>query len=231
MFDFDGIENLLRRSFDDFRLSNEEKHLIRLQLKDVEGPEVLNFTRNQAFKIAKSHIANHSEHHAQALKWVEAIVKTLDVLRQGFDTSKSPVAFFSPGNHCVDKIIALLKKATQSVDICVFTISDDRISGAILDAHKRGVAVRIISDNHKSEDMGSDIEYLKEKGVNIIMDASHNHMHHKFAVFDKEVLLNGSFNWTRSATRYNQENIVLHYDKPLIKQFQKEFEKLWLEFS
>ncbi len=231
MFDFDAIESLLQQSFDDFRLSNEEKHLIRLQLKDVESAEVLNFTRNQAFKIAKLHIANHPEHHSKTIKWVESIVKTVDVLRQGFDVSKSPVAFFSPGSQCVDKIVSLFKKVTKSVDICVFTISDDRISDAILDAHKRGVAVRIISDNHKSEDMGSDIEYLTDKGVNIVMDASHNHMHHKFAVFDSEVLLNGSFNWTRSATRYNQENIVLHYDKPLIKQFQKEFEKLWREFS
>ncbi len=43
----------------------------------------------------------------------------------------------------------LLAKASRTADICVFTITDDRVSDAILDAHRRAVAVRIITDDAK----------------------------------------------------------------------------------
>jgi cardiolipin hydrolase len=34
------------------------------------------------------------------------------------------------------------------------------------------------------------------------------HMHHKFAIIDKIVLLTGSFNWTAQAVNGNQENLI-----------------------
>jgi phosphatidylserine/phosphatidylglycerophosphate/cardiolipin synthase-like enzyme len=54
-------------------------------------------------------------------------------------------------------------------------------------------------------------------------------MHHKFALFDKECLINGSFNWTRSASTKNEENITLLYDNNLVSAFNGTFESLWIE--
>ena len=34
------------------------------------------------------------------------------------------------------------------------------------------------------------------------------HMHNKFAIIDKFVLLTGSFNWTEQAVYGNQENLI-----------------------
>ena len=52
-------------------------------------------------------------------------------------------------------------------------------------------------------------------------------MHHKFAVFDNSSLVTGSYNWTRSAAEYNEENIVVLYNSALITRFVKESERLW----
>lgn len=135
--------------------------------------------------------------------------------------------FFSPGDTCTNAIIRCLQSAKTSVDICVFTISDDRISKEIIACHKRGVKVRIISDNEKLNDLGSDIKDFANKGLPVKIDMSTAHLHHKFAIFDKKSLINGSFNWTRSAAMQNQENIVLSDDKGLVQTFQQEFERLW----
>lgn len=114
--------------------------------------------------------------------------------------------FFSPGDTCVKHINELIESAISELDICVFTISDDRISRALVKAMKNEVSIRIISDNTKMYDEGSDIENLAKVGIPVKIDTTDNHMHHKFMVIDQKIVLTGSYNWTRSAALYNQEN-------------------------
>lgn len=141
------------------------------------------------------------------------------------------MAYFSPGDTCLNAIVLQLKAATKTVDICVFTISDDRISREIMACHKRNVKVRLISDNEKMNDEGSDIANLSKEGIPLKIDTSSGHMHHKFAIIDGKILINGSYNWTRSAAQYNYENIIISQEKALISQFQKEFSAIWEKLS
>ena len=45
--------------------------------------------------------------------------------------------------------------------MCVFTITDNRIVDAMERAHRRNVQVRVISDDDKAADAGSDIDRLE----------------------------------------------------------------------
>lgn len=137
-------------------------------------------------------------------------------------------AFFSPGTTCVQEIVRQFQQARRSADVCVFTITDDRITRAIIQAHERGIAVRVLTDDEKSHDLGSDIQRLRDAGIVCKMDIGNEaHMHHKFAIFDGELLLNGSFNWTRSASELNEENLIITPDPVLVKAFAGRFEELW----
>ena len=56
-------------------------------------------------------------------------------------------------------------------------------------------------------------------------------MHHKFMVFkqnrnNEEVIVFGSYNLTRSANLYNQENVVISNNQEIIKPFKRQFEQL-----
>jgi len=139
--------------------------------------------------------------------------------------------FFSPGPHCWGQIVERFLAARESVDVCVFTITDDRIKQAMLVAHRRGVRIRVISDNDKSLDRGSDIEELADAGIPVRLDETEYHMHHKFAIFDGRFLLNGSYNWTRGAADVNEENIVDTDDPEVLRPFQAEFERLWKQLG
>ena len=103
----------------------------------------------------------------------------------------------------------------------------DAIAEAIEKAHRRGVEVRILTDDDKSADRGSDAGRLAARGIPLRVDRSPGHMHHKFAISDRRILLNGSYNWTRSACTSNNENIAITNHKPLVQQFEKEFLRLW----
>jgi phosphatidylserine/phosphatidylglycerophosphate/cardiolipin synthase-like enzyme len=56
-------------------------------------------------------------------------------------------------------------------------------------------------------------------------------MHHKFALFDDDLLLTGSYNWTRGAADSNEENLILSNDRRLLASFRDEFERLWKKFA
>jgi len=67
--------------------------------------------------------------------------------------------------------------------------------------------------------------------VPLRIDAGPYHMHHKFALFDERVLLNGSFNWTRSASDFNEENLLVTDQASLVADYRREFDKLWQRYA
>ena len=56
-------------------------------------------------------------------------------------------------------------------------------------------------------------------------------MHHKFMLMDGDVLLTGSFNWTRQAIMGNNENILITNYEEVVKAYSGEFERLWEVFN
>ena len=219
------IEQLLIRSFEDRKLSQDEKFAVAELGQNLSGQrDKISFVRNRAFSLLLEQGA-FSEEQFRAIKWLENLVKTLD--KNSATESVDADACFSPGTDCQQRILSLCNNAHNSIDVCVFTISDNQLSDALFSAHQRGVNVRIISDNDKRNDKGSDVYSLVEKGVPVVVDRTDAHMHHKFAIFDGKQLLNGSFNWTRSASKYNQENILVTDNKELLGKFSREFERLW----
>ncbi|MDG1580102.1 phospholipase D-like domain-containing protein [Pseudomonas sp. GOM6] len=226
--DFAHLDQQLRDSLADLKLSNEERDELR-QLGSDLGPDQVRYLRNRAFALVRELVLD-PVNALGALKWLEQVVKTLDLASAPARPAVAS-AHFSPGEECLRKIRELCRQARQTVDICVYTISDDRLSEEIIACHRRGVAVRVISDNDKQFDEGSDIQHLIAQGVPLRIDDSPFHMHHKFALFDGRLLLNGSFNWTRSASTSNEENLLVIDHPQLLSAYSQQFDSLWERFA
>jgi cardiolipin hydrolase len=217
------VEELVRvfeKTFEDKIFSRAEKQaMTQLLEQDYElNKEQRDYVRNRLFDIAKNYFS--SQHQRDIIEWLEKATK---LLQRRHDSS----VCFSPGEGCRDIIVGQLKKALTSVDICVFTISDNFITEEILNCLDRKLKIRIITDDEKVFDKGSDIRKLSKAGIEVLVDASPHHMHHKFAIFDHQRIITGSYNWTRSASAHNQENVFLTDDKKVVGSFQEEFRKLW----
>lgn len=224
----DQIDDLLRRTMADFRISRGEKKIISALAGEVASDEHRRgFVRHRAFEMARNELI--TPHAKDIVNWLEDLNKSL----QAPVSNKTPEVevFFSPGDDCMRCVVGQLRRARRQVDICVFTITDNRITDAIEESHQRGVLVRVISDNDKSEDRGSDVDRLLRNGLPVRVDVSDHHMHHKFAVFDGQRALTGSYNWTRSATEYNEENLMLTSDHRAVRAFSTKFASLWKELS
>jgi len=68
---------------------------------------------------------------------------------------------------------------------------------------------------------------FSKNGIQVKMDMTTNHMHHKFMIADERTVITGSYNWTNSAARFNQENIIITQEKEAIKSFVNEYDRLW----
>jgi phosphatidylserine/phosphatidylglycerophosphate/cardiolipin synthase-like enzyme len=224
------VTKMLRETLEDHRMSRGERQALDASLREMHASRRdLDVIRATVFDIAAAEIDDRGAR--EVLAWTEEAVKVLSGLRRGDPETSTAEVAFTPGEDCRMRVTGVLAGARRTADLCVFTITDDRIARAIRTAHERGVAVRIITDDEKAGDLGSDIPRLAEAGIPVAMDDSPSHMHHKFAVIDGRVLLTGSFNWTRSASEANQENVVVTDDPRLVRPFATEFERLWNQMS
>ncbi len=213
-----------RKALQDGRFSRGEKKAIEGLLDDARFDErQLGLLRNKLFKLAKSHTTGARAH--DAFDWLDKALKTLPP--PAASSGATSRVFYSPGESCLGAIMSLVRVARRNLDICVFTITDDRITNRILDAHRRGVAVRVISDNDKAFDTGSDTRRLARAGIPVRTDDTPDHMHHKFAVVDNNTAITGSYNWTRSAAKDNHENLLVTDDSSIVRSYADEFNRLW----
>jgi len=131
----------------------------------------------------------------------------------------------------LQKIVRILDNARYSLDVCVFTITNDSIEDALLNAHARGVEVRIISDDLQMKVRGCELVKLSRAGIDVKHDANFSKfMHHKFCIVDQYLLLTGSFNWTARAWQKNNENLIVLSGREVVKTYQDEFDNLWCGF-
>ena len=226
--DLRPLQDALEKTLSNSDLSRGERRALTGILDDARlEPRELAVLRSRAFDLARERLDRTADR--QVIDWLEGIVKLLAREEPG-SSAPRPEAYFSPSMACPRKILGLLDGARDSAEICVYTITDNRIANAIVDAHRRGVRVRVVTDNDKSADLGSDVSRLEDAGVPVARDETDKHMHHKFAVFDRRVVMTGSYNWTRSAATQNEENLVVLADPGLVKAFLAEFEGLWKKF-
>lgn len=124
-----------------------------------------------------------------------------------------------------EKLTAFLKEATTSIDVAIYDLDLTNVTAALVDASKRGVTVRLVTD---TDNLKNDaIVTLQAAKIPVIEDKRSAIMHHKFAVVDRAAVWMGSWNFTVYDTyRYNN-NGALWRNKPLAEKYAAEFEKLF----
>ena len=218
----DELHARLAASLADGRLSRGERRELRELVAELGSDDARETIRRRAFELARATFEKTGD--TATIDWLEEVVRTTKTPPTSIVRAE---AYFSPGDDCPRAVERFLRGADRTIEICVFTITDDRLSGAILDAHRRGIAVRVVADDAKAEDLGSDIDRLGRQGVAVRVDRSPFHMHHKFALADGQTLLTGSYNWTRGAARDNEENLIVTEEPRLVSAFAGAFERLW----
>lgn len=148
------------------------------------------------------------------------------------------IVLFSPSDKVRTQLLDLIHHEQEHMCIAVFMLTDKKIAHELLQAHNRGVIIEIITDPGCVKDQYNKIGFLSDNGLSVyVYNPQHikskftSIMHNKFALFkknkgDKSILWTGSFNFTCSAHKCNQENVLVLDDGELVRKFVAQFERL-----
>jgi phosphatidylserine/phosphatidylglycerophosphate/cardiolipin synthase-like enzyme len=126
-----------------------------------------------------------------------------------------------PDRHLAEAI----RRARVSVDIAMLQLNLWSVRDALLEAHRRGVQVRMVTDSDYLDQ--KEIQQLVEAGIPVLGDRREGLMHNKFMVIDRLEVWTGSMNFTISEA-YRNNNTLLQIRSPeLAQNYVTEFEEMF----
>ena len=126
-------------------------------------------------------------------------------------------------------LVEAINETRDSLDIAAFELNSEPIYQAILEAHDRGVAVRIVTDDdHGLQDEANEaLRKLRAAGVPLVDDERSGLMHNKFMIMDGKTVWTGSWNYTVNGTYRNNNNALVMDSAVAADAFQAEFDEMY----
>ena len=140
---------------------------------------------------------------------------SLAAVPEALRTPEVTVCFAPPspkGCDPTNTITQTLGSARHQILIQAYGFTSRSIAKAITDAHHRGIEVRVILDKSNERDPSSVSKLLLADGIQVMIDSMHSIAHNKVMIVDGQVVITGSFNFTKNAEYYNAENVVVIRD-------------------
>ena len=114
--------------------------------------------------------------------------------------------------------------ARHSVLVQAYAFTSGRIAKAIVEAHRRGVDVRVILDKSNAREGYSAATFLQHMGIPPLIDSLHGIAHNKVMVIDDRLVITGSFNFTTAAESRNAENVAFIDDPAVAAAYAQNWE-------
>jgi phosphatidylserine/phosphatidylglycerophosphate/cardiolipin synthase-like enzyme len=124
-------------------------------------------------------------------------------------------------------LAAAIDSARLTVDVAIYSLSLNSIRNALIDAHKRGVQVRMVMESDNLD--RSDPQKLKDAGIPILGDRREGLMHDKFVVIDNSEVWMGSMNFTDSGGYADNNNLMRIRSVKMAENYTKEFEEMFVD--
>ena len=119
--------------------------------------------------------------------------------------------------------VALLQSARTKIDLAAYSLTDWPVIDALIDARRRGVAVRIVLDPSRQHAL----DRLREIANAIRTKPPRPYMHLKSYSVDGRLLRSGSANLTASGLKQQDNDIVVIHEATAARTFEAWFEQIW----
>jgi phosphatidylserine/phosphatidylglycerophosphate/cardiolipin synthase-like enzyme len=143
--------------------------------------------------------------------------------------SSSVEVYFSPEDGVATYVLQRLAAAKKSIHFMTFSYTSSAIADAMVAQVQAGRAVRGVFERQNAGGTGSAFSRLRQGGVDVLEDGNCYILHHKVIVIDARTVITGSYNFTNSAERDNDENLVIVDDPNLARVYLDEFQRVYAQ--
>jgi len=130
---------------------------------------------------------------------------------------------FTPWDDAEGALLRVFGEARKAIYVQAFLLTSRTLGRALIDAHRRGVAVAVLADREMVANAdNSQIPKLVEAGIPVWLEVRYQSAHNKIVLIDPEeahpVVVTGSYNFTFSAQARNAENLLILRGNPPLAQ-------------
>jgi phosphatidylserine/phosphatidylglycerophosphate/cardiolipin synthase-like enzyme len=146
-------------------------------------------------------------------------------------TESGTMSYYFPrgGEDAEPALVSVIDSAKESLDIAIYSFTDQNVASAVIADKKRGVTVRVITDRECADNSYQKkvLNELKSAGIPVKYNTHSGLMHLKVTIADDSTVTTGSFNYTKSAEEKNDEVLVVINDGTTAKDFKTQFTRMW----
>jgi phosphatidylserine/phosphatidylglycerophosphate/cardiolipin synthase-like enzyme len=124
-------------------------------------------------------------------------------------------------------LAAAIDSARLTVDVAVYNLNLWSIRNALLDAHARGVVVRVVAESDNLD--GREFQDLMDAGIEVLGDRREGLMHDKFVIIDRAEVWIGSMNFTLSGAYEENNNLIRIRSQAIAGNYLFEFDEMFVE--
>lgn len=136
--------------------------------------------------------------------------------------------YFSPDDGVAARIVSLLRGARESIYFLAYSLTADDFGDILRQKAAQGLRVTgVMEEEQVKSNRGGEFEPLRQAGVPVFLDGNPGQMHHKVFIIDGKIVITGSYNFSASAERKNDENVVIFFDEQIAAQYLAEFERVF----
>ena len=151
------------------------------------------------------------------------------LLQTSVVTSAKIDVLYAPDDAPLDRIVTLYQQAKRYIYVSVYGLTYPRAVEALVAAKKRGVDVRMLTDQERTHEVKQHaaLRTLRLAGIPIRVNQHDGLMHLKQVVIDDEINTSGSMNHTTSGNSYNDERMDIITDRDTSLKARKQFLSMW----
>jgi len=136
--------------------------------------------------------------------------------------------YFSPDDGVAAHILDVLNSAQKSIYFMAFTFTRTDFTDVMIARAQAGVTVQGVFEKRQIA-AGADQAWnaLTNAGLEVRQDGNSFTMHNKVIVVDGQIVVTGSYNFTKAAEDSNDENVLIIHNPEIAAAYMNEWKEIW----
>jgi phosphatidylserine/phosphatidylglycerophosphate/cardiolipin synthase-like enzyme len=132
--------------------------------------------------------------------------------------------YFAPEDEVTARLLGLIQQAKKSVHFMVYTYTDKDLAAAMISKARAGLDVQGVIES-RGADQGA-LASLYCADLPVRTDGNRYTMHHKVMIIDGQMVITGSFNFTKAANEVNDDNVIVIHSPDVAALYEQEYQRM-----